>query len=262
MLQVSCIYCHCRRHGRGEQLPDGWKVFGDAALCRRCRRWRYGLRSLTMAVIEPVGAAWRESGVELEESWIHATPRYRVWTAGFVGGQPVVRVFIGDRWREMRLKRGAWSGGQRAAYDKIATGAAYAEIFFHRAPDDDTQATNIMCRMVAWLPREPVKDVLQCVPPVRASQPVSGVFEVDLDLGKTDIRNLREAIRANRVSFPSQVPTFAESDRPDLQRKLAQLYFVLGRNSPDIGRRFDLAPGRVQKILSAWKHAAVKALYI
>lgn len=76
------------------------------------------------------------------------------------------------------------------------------------------------------------------------------------------IRDLREAIRANRASFPSQVPTFTKHGQPDLQRKLVQLYFVLGWNYSDIGARYGLGPARVQQILDMWKCRAVKAGYI
>jgi hypothetical protein len=73
---------------------------------------------------------------------------------------------------------------------------------------------------------------------------------------------LRRAIRENRVSFPSQAPTFLKHDRPDLQWKFAQLYFVLGWNCPDIGERYGLIRQRVQQILNTWKHRAVKTGYI
>jgi hypothetical protein len=112
--------------------------------------------------------------------------------------------------------------------------------------------------MVAWLPREGMKGAPQDLLPVGETQLDPGMF----DLNKTNIRDLRDAIRANWVSFPSQVPTFPKEDRPDLQRKLAQLYFVLGWNVGAIGLRYGLTPQRVRKILGAWKHAAVKALYV
>jgi hypothetical protein len=156
-----------------------------------------------------------------------------------VAAQPVVRVLIGDWWREIRLRRGAWSGGQEAAYEKIVTGAANGELFFP-LPTDDAQPGKIMCRVVAWLPRERMEDEPQDVPPVREIQPDPGM----IDVNRTTIRDLREAIRANRVSFPSQVPTFAGQDRPDLQCKLAQLYFVMGWDCGDIGRRLQLTPVR------------------
>jgi hypothetical protein len=43
-------------------------------------------------------------------------------------------------------------------------------------------------------------------------------------IAEVDLRNVRRAIRANWISFPSQVPTFAGCGPPDLQNKLVQLF--------------------------------------
>ena len=210
-----------------------------------------------MAVVEPIEAAWHELRTAPDELWIHATPGDGVWEARIAQGRPVIRVRIRDRCWELGLF-GAWSGGRKAAYKKIASGEATGELFLYRVPRDETQHGNgsasdlrayskIMCRIVAWLP--------QVALPVPAGQ----LGPSTRPLGEVDIRDLREAIRANRVSFPSQVPTFTEYDRPDLQRKLAQLYFVLGWNCNNIGARYGLSAGRVQEILNTWKRRAVKA---
>jgi hypothetical protein len=53
-------------------------------------------------------------------------------------------------------------------------------------------------------------------------------------LSRMRIDAIRKAVHNNLLSFPSQVPTFPKHTRPDLQRKLVQLYFVLGWNSPAI----------------------------
>jgi hypothetical protein len=45
---------------------------------------------------------------------------------------------------------------------------------------------------------------------------------------------LRQAVQANLVSFPSQVPVFAKQSRSDLQHKIVVLYFVLGWTIDDI----------------------------
>jgi len=84
---------------------------------------------------------------------------------------------------------------------------------------------------------------------------------------KTEIQNLRlnelrQRIRQNRVSFPSQVPTFAKHDRPDIQRKAVQLYFLFGWNCQQIAQRHGLLRQRVQQILSAWKRRAVQIGYL
>ena len=73
---------------------------------------------------------------------------------------------------------------------------------------------------------------------------------------------LRSAIRANRISFPAQVPVFEKHDRPDLQRKIVQLYFVLGWKCNSIAERYGLIRQRVQQILNTWKRRAVEVGYI
>jgi len=81
-------------------------------------------------------------------------------------------------------------------------------------------------------------------------------------LSSLRIDQLREAIRGNRVSFPSQVPTFERHDRPDLQRRLVQLYFVLGWSCEKVAERHGLIHQRVRQILSTWKSRAVAMGYI
>jgi transposase len=85
---------------------------------------------------------------------------------------------------------------------------------------------------------------------------------VETNLSEMRIDDLRDAIRQNRVTFPSQVPTFPKHDRPDLQRKMAQLYFASGWSCPKIGVRYGFPRVRVQQILNAWKRRAVELGYI
>lgn len=82
------------------------------------------------------------------------------------------------------------------------------------------------------------------------------------NLSDMPIDELREAIRKNQVTFPAQVPTFPKHDRSDVQRQLAQLYFVMGWSGPKIGARYGLRRLRVQQILNAWKRRAVELGYI
>jgi hypothetical protein len=84
----------------------------------------------------------------------------------------------------------------------------------------------------------------------------------EVNLCKMRISELRGAIRKNQVSFPSQVPMFPKHDRPDLQRKLAQLYFVLGWSAERIGARYGLGRSRAQQILNTWRRRAVEAGYV
>jgi len=76
------------------------------------------------------------------------------------------------------------------------------------------------------------------------------------------LNTLRTAIRANRVSFPAQVPIFPKHDRPDLQRQMVQLFFVLGWNCDQIADRYGLIRQRVQQILNTWKRRAAQTGYI
>jgi hypothetical protein len=111
---------------------------------------------------------------------------------------------------------------------------------------EETSASNhVLCRQVGEFPR----------------------VTVDSDTAETKlcemrIDHLRKAIRRHEVSFPSQVPTFPKHDRPDLQQKLAQLYFIRGWNGPQIGVRYSLSRLRVYQILSTWTRRAVEAGYI
>jgi hypothetical protein len=263
--------CLCRRRGREERLPRGWRALGDAIFCGQCCRRRYRLRSITMAVVEPIGPASQELRAAIEESSIHVTTRDGVWEAKVAEGQPVIRVLIKNRWWELRLKSVSWSGGQRVAYEGIASGATAGELFFNRLPPgggllwkrsgrDPNDYSGIICRMVAWIPRGQMEDAKtpQAALLDRGSRLDLSVHQLD----EIDIKDLRDAIRANQVSFPSQVPTFPKHDRPDLQRKFAQLYFGLGWNCGNIATRYRLVPARVRQILNTWKRRAVKTGYI
>ena len=76
------------------------------------------------------------------------------------------------------------------------------------------------------------------------------------------LNELRRKVRQNRVSFPSQVPIFAKHDRPDVQRKAVQLYFLFGWSCQRIAQRHGLLRQRVQQILSTWKRRAIETGYI
>lgn len=73
---------------------------------------------------------------------------------------------------------------------------------------------------------------------------------------------LRLAIRNNLVTFPSQVPVFERHDRPDLQRRIVQLYFLLGWSCETIAARFGLLRQRIGQVLNTWKRRAVEMGYI
>lgn len=83
-----------------------------------------------------------------------------------------------------------------------------------------------------------------------------------IGLDARSLNELRRKIRQNRVSFPSQVPIFPKHDRPDLQCKAVQLYFLFGWSCNRIGLRFGIQRQRVQQILSTWKRRAIETGYL
>jgi two-component system KDP operon response regulator KdpE len=76
------------------------------------------------------------------------------------------------------------------------------------------------------------------------------------------IDKLRQALRDNQVSFPNPVPVFPRHDRPDLQWKLALLYFVRGWHCEDIAARYGLFPPRVHQILKTWTRRAIEKGFV
>lgn len=246
MSRVFCSYClRCGADGR---LPRGWKTCGGAVFCPQCRRRRYSLRSMTMTVAKPIGATWQELLSALDTTGDGVAPRDSHWEARLAEGRPVLRVLRGGRWWEMSLKSGVWDGTRRNAYEKIACGEARGELFLMRAASG--AGRQVACRIVAWLPHEPEDGAPQDAPGRTGPDP--------RHLDTLGIGKLREAIRAKRVTFPSPVPALTTS-QPGLPPRLAELYFVQGREIEDIGAQCGLSFWRVREILNAWKRAAVTA---
>lgn len=84
--------------------------------------------------------------------------------------------------------------------------------------------------------------------------------EVNLHTFRLD--QLRDAVRNNSVSFPSQVPIFERHDRPDLQRRIVQLYFLCGWSCATIAARYGMIRQRIGQVLNTWKRRAVETGYI
>jgi hypothetical protein len=70
------------------------------------------------------------------------------------------------------------------------------------------------------------------------------------------IDDLRVAIHANRVSFPVPVPMFAFQHRPEVQWRLAELYFVHGWSPAELGERYRITTSRVRQSLRNWVQRA------
>src|SRR5580704_249817 len=69
--------------------------------------------------------------------------------------------------------------------------------------------------------------VVEAEQPAVSASAAAGVFESGHapsaeNLETIGINQLRREMRANRVTFPAQVPVFVKHDRPDLQRKVVQ----------------------------------------
>jgi hypothetical protein len=73
---------------------------------------------------------------------------------------------------------------------------------------------------------------------------------------------LRKAIRSNRVSFPSQIPTFVRSAPGNLQRYSVQLYFLNGWNCGMIARRYGYSRFYIWQLVNEWKKHAVSLGYL
>lgn len=73
---------------------------------------------------------------------------------------------------------------------------------------------------------------------------------------------LREAIRNNSVSFPSQTPCFAGDARGRPHWRIAQLYFVSGWSVERICLRHRLSKQMVRNILSQWRLRALAAGFV
>lgn len=68
---------------------------------------------------------------------------------------------------------------------------------------------------------------------------------------------LRQALRSNLVSFPSQIPVLLKRPEPDMQWRMVLLFFLQGWSSARIARRFGVPIHRIKKSLDEW---AVRAL--
>lgn len=219
-----------------------------------------------MAVEDTIGARKRDFRDVLEEAWSQPTPLLvpgREWDLTVTGGVPLVRVLIGEKRWLLLLQCAKWSRGRRAAAEMIASGDSVArELFIYQRRERRRLPSATLCRMVAWLPRKPAPDVARSRRAPQHREEKSKLRVWNQPIEHIDIINLRKAIHANWISFPSQAPIFPTCGRPDLQRKLVQLYFVLGWSTAKIANRYGLLRQQVQRILNSWKTQAVTAGYV
>ena len=89
---------------------------------------------------------------------------------------------------------------------------------------------------------------------------VKGTAEKTGDSPRID--DLRNAIHANRVSFPVPVPIFPSQFRPDIQWRLVELYFIRGWSSRRLAERYGVTARRIQQSLQHWAGHAVERGYL
>jgi len=154
---MTCSSCGRRRVV--EELSQGWKTCHGLVLCRRCRRQRYRLRSLTLTVAESAGDQWREFRAALDaalgqkqELSIHDP----AWKLTNERGRPAIRVSVADRWWTLLLRSARWPKGRRTDFARIASGNAIPGelLLSRRLSSDSHMPAGLVCRTVAWLPRE------------------------------------------------------------------------------------------------------------
>jgi hypothetical protein len=83
-----------------------------------------------------------------------------------------------------------------------------------------------------------------------------------LSLDKLSLNQLQDAIRANRISFPSQAPLFIKHADGNLQCHVVLLYFVRGWSCDTIGKRYGFSRQFIWYIVSEWRHHAAAVGYL
>jgi hypothetical protein len=83
-----------------------------------------------------------------------------------------------------------------------------------------------------------------------------------LNLDKLRLDQLQEAIRANQVTFPSQVPVFIKHSAGMQQCHIVLLYFVLGWSCDRIAKRYEVTRQHIWQIVSEWRRHAVALGYL
>jgi len=255
----------CRRLSRVERLPRSWRTCGSLVLCRECRRERFRLRTLSLKVSHPIGATWEEFETVLEDVSGYSSPLILspgAWELAATGRDGLLRVYVGLQWWGLRLRAGSLSRGQQDAFQKVVCREALAGDLmlytrFRRTREGPLRG--VVCTTVVWLLRDHRRGLVRHYL-ARIGRPDPGIRNRDIQ--QIDISKLRSAIRANWVSFPSQVPTFPGSGEADMQRRLVQLYFVSGWRCSTLATRYGVTPEQVRHILNAWKFRATNAGYI
>jgi len=95
-----------------------------------------------------------------------------------------------------------------------------------------------------------------------ASKSESADVHLNMNLNQLRLDQLQEAIRANLVSFPSQVPVFIKHADGRLQCHVVLLYFVLGWSCDKIAKRYNFTRQHIWQMVSEWRRHAVTLGYL
>ena len=76
------------------------------------------------------------------------------------------------------------------------------------------------------------------------------------------IDEIRQAIQANRVSFPVPVPIFPAQFRPEIQWRLVELYFIRGWSTRRLAERYGVTARRIQQSIQHWVGLALARGYL
>jgi hypothetical protein len=87
-------------------------------------------------------------------------------------------------------------------------------------------------------------------------------MHLTLNLNQLRLDQLQEAIRANQVSFPSQIPTFVNHGAGKRQCHVVLLYFVRGWSCEKIAKRYDCTRQHIWQLVSEWRRRAVALGYL
>jgi hypothetical protein len=85
---------------------------------------------------------------------------------------------------------------------------------------------------------------------------------LNLNLNQLRLDQLQEAIHANLVSFPSQVPAFIKHAEGKLQCRMVLLYFVMDWSCDKIAKRYGFTRQHVWQTVSDWKRHAIALGYL
>jgi two-component system KDP operon response regulator KdpE len=86
--------------------------------------------------------------------------------------------------------------------------------------------------------------------------------EVSEHISEMSLGRLRAAIRNNRISFPSQIPSFSCHPRAAIEWRLAALFFIHGWPCTDLGPRYGLCVKYVEKLILHWTRRAIISGYL